>query len=971
MVSREINTSTVIFEENRGQAATDHRFISQGAGHTALFSPGQVELRLYRSNSSRALVSGKSARKPEFNSATVRLNLLNANPDAEMTGLDRLPATTAYLVGNDATNWLTDVKQFERITVHRIYENIDLMWRGGSGLEYDFIVAPGGDSSNIRFTVDGASGIRLNAGGDLLIETELGEVRQKRPVVFQEIQGRTQEVDGAFAIDAEGSIGFKIGDYDTSQPLVIDPVLLYSSPTGVAGADGCTAIAVDDTGDAFVTGVRPALNQPANGRVLTQAFLRRIDTNRSGASAVEFNVVFGGSTGPSGGGNDGGLDIVTDGRGTVFVTGFSDSTNFPVRNAYQFTLAGESSAFLVRINTTLPIADSLIYSTYLGGSTTVASGETFPGVNIGFGVATDGNGDAFLTGFTNSTNFPVRNAFFNAFQGGIEDALYGDAFVTRIDTDLAGDPSLVYSTYFGGSEDDGALDIAAEVNGRVYIIGLTASANLPFRRGFQSFRGGGALAVDAFASAFDTTKAGNESFLYSTFLGGTRDEAGFGIALRSSGVAFVTGLTNSSDFPVRNGFQGALRGAVPSDEYPLPDAFVTGLNTNLDGDSSLVYSTYLGGDGGDGALDIAVDSTGFVYVTGGAEANGNFPIKDAVPRPPTSSVEFDAVVTKIDPSKFGQDSLVYSTLIGGSGFDIGVGIAVNWAGVVSIAGLTNSLNWPLVFATQTGIAGFGEIDLSRFSPVGELTLEAGDGFLAKIGTPPTIVSSASFATTPQARGAIATAFGSNLSIDTGSAATIVLPTTLAGTSATLNDNSGVDRPIQLFYVSPDQINFLVPAVAAVGPALMTIRRADGRAQNGVFTVTAAHPALFAANSNGGGVAAAEIIRVLENGTQMSEPVAILDAGTGSYVPRPIEFGPVSQPLYLVLYGTGFTSGGTNLVAMVGHAAVTPDYAGPQRTYTGLDQANLRLPRTLIGAGLVNVTLTVSSASSNAVQVQFK
>ncbi len=970
-LSGEINSSFVVFEENLGQSPTDHRFIAQGAGHTALFSPKGVELRLYRATSNEGSLPRKLTRKPAFRSQTLRFNWLNARTEAEMTGIDRIPSTTAYLVGSDATKWLHGISQFERITVRDIYKQIDLVWRGSTGLEYDFIVAPGGDVSAIKFAVEGARGTRLSSEGDLLIETELGEVRQKRPFVFQEIEGQRTGIDGSFTTNADGSFGFRIGNYDARHPLVIDPVLLYSSPTGVAGADGCTAIAVDDSGHAYVTGVRPALNQPANSRVLTQGFLRRIDTNRSGPTAVEFNVFFGGNTGPTGGGNDGGLDIATDGHGTVFITGFSDSTNFPLRNAYQSTLSGESSAILMRINTTLSIADSLIYSTYLGGSMTIASGGTFPGVSIGFGVDTDGNGDAFITGFTNSTNFPVRNAFFDVFQGGIEDVLYGDAFVTRFDTDLSGDASLVYSTYFGGTEDDGAADIAAESNGRVYITGLTASGNLPFRRGLHSFRGGGTLVIDAFVAGFDTTKIGNESLLYSTFLGGTRDEAGFGIAMKAAGVAYVTGLTNSSDFPVRNGFQGALRGASPSDEYPYPDAFVTGLNMNLDGDSALVYSTFLGGDGGDGALDIAVDSQGFAYVTGGTEANGNFPLKDVVPRTPNASDAFDAFVTKIDPSQFGQESLVYSTLIGGAEFDVGVGIAVNWSGAVSIAGLTNSLNWPLVFATQAGVAGFGEIDLSRFSPIGEVTLEAGDGFLAKIGNAAVIASAASFAVAPQARGGIAAAFGTNLSIDTGIAATIPLPTILAGTSATLNDSTGVDRPIRLFFVSPGQINFLVPPEAALGAGLMTISRADGRTQNGTFTVIATLPSLFSANSSGQGVAAAQIIRVLQNGTQITEQVAVFDGGSSSFVPLPIEFGPSSEVLFLVLYGTGFTSGGANPIATIGNAAVTPEYVGPQGTFSGLDQANVRLPRTLIGAGLVNVTLNVANQTSNTVQVQFK
>lgn len=661
---------------------------------------------------------------------------------------------------------------------------------------------------------------------------------------------------------------------------------------------------------------------------------------------------------------------MTDGRGTVFITGFTDSTNFPLPNPYQTSLSGQSSAILMRINTTLPIADSLIYSTYLGGSVTQASGETYPGVNFGLGVATDGNGDAFITGFTNSTNFPVRNAFLNGFQGGIEEVLYGDAFVSRFDTDASGDASLVYSTYFGGSEDDVATDISAESNGHVYITGLTASANLPFRRGLHLYRGGGMLGIDAFVARLDTTKAGAASLLYSTFLAGTRDEAAFGIATASSGVVYVAGLTNSSDVPIRNGFQGALRGALPADEYPYPDAWVTGLNTNLEGDSSLVYSTYLGGNDSDGAVDIVVDPQGFVHVTGGTEGN-NFPLRGALPAHPNPDNSLDAFVTKIDPSKFGQDSLIFSTLVGGRDFDIGVGIAVDWSGTAYIAGLTNSFDWPLLFATQVGLAGLGEIDLSRFSPIGEVTLEAGDGFLSKIGNPAVIVSAASFGLTPQARGGIAAAFGVNLSIETAVAATIPLPTTLAGTTLTLHDSTGVDRAVRLFYVSPVQINLLVPPDASTGSALLTIRRADGRSQNGLVTVTATQPTLFSANSSGQGVAAAQIIRVLQNGTQVVEEVVMFDAGSSTFVPRAIDFGPQGETLFLVLYGTGFSNAGSSSNASVGGLAIIPAYIGPQGAFAGLDQVNVQLPRTLQGAGVVNVTISVNGVVSNVVQMRFR
>jgi uncharacterized protein (TIGR03437 family) len=528
------------FEANQGQVDARVKFMARGDGYSLFLTANEAVLAL--------------------RSSVLRMKLAGAHPTPQIKGLDKLPGKSNYFIGRDPRRWRANVPTYSRVRYRNAYPGIDLIYYGNQRrLEYDFVIAPGADPRMIRLAFEGAQRMGVDKGGDLVLQTNVGEIRQLKPVVYQEVNGKREIIAGRYVIKGKHKVGFELGAYDKNRPVVIDPVLHYSTFLG-------------------------------------------------GSSSEE------------------GIGIAVDAAGNAYVTGSTVSTDFPRSNALQPTFGGGDCGF----GTPLPCPDAfvtklnaggtvLLYSTYLGGN----GGES------GLDIAVDASGQAYVTGVTNSANFPITaGAVQPTFGGGtcfIQPC--SDAFVVRLN---AAGTGLVYSTYLGGNRQESGNGLAVDTSGNVYVTGVTSSRDFPVTPGaFQTLRDGfptptgfSEVISDVFITKLNA--AGN-AFVYSTFLGGDSSDAGSDIAIDSAGNVYVTGNTSSSNFPTT---PGAL-GTTPKGNFSIQDAFVSKLNA---AGTSLIYSTYLGSVDRENGSGIAVDGAGNAYVTG-TTSSTDFPVTTSAFQP--------------------------------------------------------------------------------------------------------------------------------------------------------------------------------------------------------------------------------------------------------------------------------------------------------------------------------------------------
>lgn len=655
------------FEPNVGQvggpAGRGVKFLSRGLGYTLFLTANQAVLALQRAevrSESRNLKlelqnrkfgtdnSGSEIQRPGSRTVTavLRMRLVGANPAPTVAGLDELPGKSNYFIGDDPRKWRTNVATYARVEYRDVYPGIDLVYYGNHRqLEYDFVVAPGADPRAIRLSFQGAGRIRLSPEGDLLISSKGGEVRFQKPLVSQtqlpadaqqlaaqdgnrernkdsksELQTRKYG-DGRYKIESGHVVSFEIAPYDTSRPLVIDPVLAYSAYCAGPGQES--------------------------------------STQAQAATLPSYSTYLGGSK------NDFGNGIAVDSSGSAYVTGSTASPDFPTASPLQMMNGGGTDAFVTKFKAD---GSSLVYSTYVGGK----------GSDSGNAIAVDASGDAYVTGSTTSPDFPTMNPIQSACSATCALGL-SDAFVAKLN---AAGSALVYSTYLGGTGQDSGFGVAVDSSGNAYVTGGTSSSDFPTAHPLQSALKGSA---NAFVSklSFAGTPTPTLTLVYSTYLGGSGQDSGFGITVDGSGNAYVTGPTSSNNFPTVNAFQPSYGGST--------DAFVAKLNAS---GSALSYSTYLGGSDAESGNAIAVDSAGDAYVTGSTSST-NFPLAGAIgTAQSTLAGGADAFVAKFDPSKSGAASLIYSTYLGGSDTEVGSGIAVDSSGNASVAGTTTSENFP-------------------------------------------------------------------------------------------------------------------------------------------------------------------------------------------------------------------------------------------------------------------------------------
>jgi len=564
------------FEKNQGQARQSVDFLARGGGYSVFLSHGNARLALRR---------GKSAAP-----AAVDLRLLGANHDPKAAMRDALPGKVNYFLGNDPARWRADIPTCGRVEYSSVYRGVDLAYYGNQGrLEYDFIVAPGAHPDAIRLAVDGARNVHVGEGGELVLETEGGPVAFRKPVTYQEIAGTRHAVESRYTLAGANEVRFVVGAYDPRRPLVIDPSLVYSTYLGDSNSyQTGTTIAVDANGNAYITGTTYSMDFPlvnAEQSFFTGSSAIFISKLAPDGSSLIYSTYLGGS------GSDYSRSIAVDSAGSAHIAGYTDSTDFPVKNALYPTLNGPEDAFVTKLNA---FGNALVYSTYLGGS----------GYDYGEGVAVDAGGDVYVTGQTYSTDFPVTPG---AYQTSADASC---SFVAKLN---ATGSRLGWSTYFGQNCSAYAEAIALDSEDSAYLTG-TAYSGLPITAGApQPVFGGDS---DAFMAKLSHTGA---TLMYCTYLGGNGYDYGSAIAVDSSGNAYISGATESTNMPVT---ASAIQPVYAGDQ----DGFAAKLNS---AGTAWQYVTYLGGTRSDQAYAIAVDSSGSATVVGSSNST-DFPIASAL-----------------------------------------------------------------------------------------------------------------------------------------------------------------------------------------------------------------------------------------------------------------------------------------------------------------------------------------------------
>jgi hypothetical protein len=495
------------FEANQGQTDARVQFLAHGAGYTLFLTPTAAVFSLPVPAATQAAAGTTPASSGMVEA--LRMDLLGANPAASVVGQDQLPGRINYFVGNDPAQWHVNVPTFGRVAYQGVYPGIDLAYYGQQGqLEYDFIVHPGADPHAVRLGFEGADRVSLDGQGNLVLDTAAGPLVQPAPVVYQEINGVRHAVAGRFVQQGAGQVGFALGAYDATQPLVIDPVVVtYSTYLGASGSDLANAVAVDSGDHAYVTGLTFSADFPttlgafqATLPRLASAFVTELTPDGSG---LVYSTYLSGSSGN--GHADEGFGIAVDAAGHAYVTGIASSTDFPTTpGAFQTTQPNPVGvAFVTELT---PDGSGLVYSTYLGGS---GDGNPRGGEDTGLSVALDAAGDAYVTGTAFSTDFPTTPG---AFQTSIGHAGSQSVFVSELTPDGSG---LVYSTYLGGSglDGDGGSGIAVDAAGHAYVTGAAMSPDFPTTPGaFQT------SLASAAGNAFVTElTADGSGLVYSTY----------------------------------------------------------------------------------------------------------------------------------------------------------------------------------------------------------------------------------------------------------------------------------------------------------------------------------------------------------------------------------------------------------------------------------------------------------------------
>ena len=690
-VSQSYGQLPLSFEINSGQVDSRVKFLSRGGGYSLFLTPQEavLALRIPTEMKSAATKAEKLASQASSPNSVLRMRLVGASASPRIEGLEELPGKTNYFIGSDRQKWRTHIANYGKVRYEEVYPNIDLVYYGNQRqLEYDMVVRPGGDPKAISFDFEGTEKLAIDGQGDLVLQLAGGEVRQRKPVIYQEVNGARQTIEGRYVIEGRSRVGIEVADYNKNLPLIIDPVLSYATYLGGSqqvsfGAnDYAYAIAVDASGSAYVTGLATTQDFPlvhpfqssANGA--KPAFVTKL--NPAG-TAFEYSTYLGGTGGPA----SPGYGIAVDSSGSAYVTGITGSNDFPTTAGAYIEADPKDNdpaggGFVTKFS---PDGTSLEYSTYLAS-------PTKPHVFAGPGccdevsaIAVNSAGEAYVTGYTNQPAFPTTPGAYHAAPA---DTQGKDTFVVKFNSTGS---NLIYSTFLGGSGPlanaiyDNAYSMALDAAGNVYLTGFTNSTTFPTTPGaFQP------KLYAPHGNAFVTKLNPNGTGLvYSTYLGGQYDRTkGYGIAIDSAGNAYIVGTTGAfvggyvTSFPVTAGAFQPFNGGNAA------DGFLTKLNPT---GTKLVYSTYLSARSDKGGVAVAVDKSGNAFAV--ASGGSIYPV-NAVQISPNRS--FNVQIIKFNPQ---GAALVYATYLDGSGSDTPTAIALDPSGNAYITGYTTSTDFPI------------------------------------------------------------------------------------------------------------------------------------------------------------------------------------------------------------------------------------------------------------------------------------
>jgi hypothetical protein len=692
------------FEANQGQ--TDHqvKFLSRGNGYSLFLTEKAAVLALSKADttaSHKIDVAGGPAQGSEeavksAKTDVVRMELSGGAAGVRVDGLEKLPGIANYFPGSDPASWHTKIPTYAKVKYSSVYPGIDLVYYGNQRqLEYDFVVSPNASPSVIELHFAGAKRLKLMPEGDLAVIASNGEITFHKPVVYQMKDGMRFPVEGSFQLQANNSIRFSLGKYDHTRELVIDPVLAYSTYLGGSNTDDIFAIAVDSSGNAYVTGETNSTSgtglfpttsksyQPSPDSICcgtqTQAFVTKL--NATGTALIYSTFL--------GTGNNHGRAITLDSSGDAYITGYTGSAFPTTPRVYQGSIGGNTTAFITELG---PTGSTLIASTFLGANP----------FSVGLGIALDSSGDVFVTGQANSgccNTFPTTTGAYQTSNGAPS-----SVFVSRLSADFV---TLAYSTLIGGTNGggDAGTAIALDASDNAYIVGYAGSSNYP-------------TTSDAYQKVNNTAKNTTDpapgdnvivskvnpkgsALLYSTYIGGSGSydaahslsyyDSGRGIRLDAAGNIYIAGTTGSSNFPTTKGAFQTKNPEVANGGYQA--GFVTKFNPTL---SALVYSTYLGGTDGsaDSINGLALDSDGNAYVTG-ATSSESFPVTAGAyqsANPGADALAASPFLTKFNATGTAQ---LYSTYFGGDNGDQANGIAVDAYGNAYLCGFTDSTDFPV------------------------------------------------------------------------------------------------------------------------------------------------------------------------------------------------------------------------------------------------------------------------------------